>query len=541
MRRCCPLIVVLYSLTMDPLLAVEMTDTAVLQPHIEREAISDQERSARYLQVVRTFADTMIEHGRDRYGEQETPVWSAILDLETLEAPTFENIQDSGERLAERAIEGSNLQQDVVTLQAFAELSEVTGDPRYRQAAHDYVNAFYDLTQQPISGLISWGEHSFYDMFADEPAYVHKNWDGGKKDRPIWNQHELLFVPIPWELLWKMTPEHTEALIKGQRYHFRSFEPEDYRFMRYVVLNDDPPRFTGGKSFSWITHGGQRISAFAVLHKKTQDPLWLEWSKGPIEYLWEERRFPSGLFMTTEEQTKHPGSRPGGDALIALHAFRAVDHVPESERAFYIEHGLEMLEVLHRYAWVEEQQAYAHVLYPDGSLLAAHNPPGHTVLPEEKQPKFNWEKRWTPVYDLTTGTGERGYMLYLQRAALEGWRATGGAGVTKEIARNIAETVRREYPPDRFEGGNRKRALDSLYPGSFGFMINNFLDLYELTGDETYLADAMVLADDAIALLWTGKLIRNKPGAEFYEAKFQSGDLLLGLIRLHKTLRQQTD
>ncbi len=500
---------------------------AVLQPQTDPAEMSPQERSARYLEVVRTFADTMIAHGRDTYGPKETPVWSAILDLETLKSPTFEEVKKSGGRLEERAIEASNLQQDVVTLHAFVELSEVTGDPQYRQAVDDYVNAYYDFMQQPVSGLISWGEHSFYDMFADEPAYVHKNWDGGKNHRPIWNQHELLWPPIPWSLLWEMAPEHTEALIKGQRYHFRSMEPEDYRFMRYVSLNDDPPRFTGGGSFSWISHGGQRISAFAVLYEKTGDPLWLQWARGPIEYLWEERRFPTGLFKTTEDQSKHPGSRVGGDALIALHAFRATRYLPESEQAFFLEHGLEMLDVIHKYAWNPEEENYAHVLGPEGEVLTPH----HKL---EGSPGFA-----RPVYDLSLGGGDHGYMLYLQKAAIEGWRATDGAGETRTIATNIANLVRREYPPSRHERGWRKRfAKESLFPGSFGYMINNFLDLYELTGDESYLADAQVLADDAIAMLWTGKLFRYKPEGEFYEAKFQVGDLLLGLIRLHRILEE---
>ncbi|MFP4069991.1 MAG: hypothetical protein ACLFVC_07405 [Opitutales bacterium] len=58
-------------------------------------------------------------------------------------------------------------------------------------------------------------------------------------------------------------------------------------------------------------------------------------------------------------------------------------------------------------------------------------------------------------------SGGIGYILYLQRAALEGWRATDGAGVTEEMARNIAETVRREYPPKRFEGRPQRKARKS--------------------------------------------------------------------------------
>ena len=43
-----------------------------------------QERSAEYLKVVQLYADTMIEHGRDRYGPVQSPRFAATLDIEKL-------------------------------------------------------------------------------------------------------------------------------------------------------------------------------------------------------------------------------------------------------------------------------------------------------------------------------------------------------------------------------------------------------------------------------------------------------------------------
>jgi len=41
--------------------------------------------STRYLEAVRSFADTVLKHGRDTYGEQKTPLFVDGLHVETLE------------------------------------------------------------------------------------------------------------------------------------------------------------------------------------------------------------------------------------------------------------------------------------------------------------------------------------------------------------------------------------------------------------------------------------------------------------------------
>ena len=46
------------------------------------------ERSPDYLALVRQYADTMIERGRDRYGEQHSPLFAVTLDRQTLSLPS---------------------------------------------------------------------------------------------------------------------------------------------------------------------------------------------------------------------------------------------------------------------------------------------------------------------------------------------------------------------------------------------------------------------------------------------------------------------
>jgi hypothetical protein len=68
--------------------------SVVLFVHTEHcQAASDG--SADYLAVVRGYADAMIEHGRDHYGEQSSPLFASFLKLE----PAIERIGEHEEKL----------------------------------------------------------------------------------------------------------------------------------------------------------------------------------------------------------------------------------------------------------------------------------------------------------------------------------------------------------------------------------------------------------------------------------------------------------
>jgi uncharacterized protein YyaL (SSP411 family) len=73
-----------------------------------------------------------------------------------------------------------------------------------------------------------------------------------------------------------------------------------------------------------------------------------------------------------------------------------------------------------------------------------------------------------------------------------------------------------------------------------GFALGLALDLYDLTGRKTYLADARHYAGTAIAKFWVeapgGGLFVRQSGDPYYEAKVGAGDLAAGLLRLHLRL-----
>ena len=103
----------------------------------------------RYLDTARTFVDTMIEKGTDRYGTEHSPLFAAMLDLNTMSLPAV-NVDEllsegkpqvraighglpdppAGIRPGDRAPIGNNLEHDIMLLRSMYELTAITGARR---------------------------------------------------------------------------------------------------------------------------------------------------------------------------------------------------------------------------------------------------------------------------------------------------------------------------------------------------------------------------------------------------------------------------
>ena len=111
----------------------------------------------RYLEVVRTFVDTMMARGTDHYGPVHSPLFAAMLDLKTLELPV-QSLPDDffrgdarqrqtfkfgfpnppvGIRPGDRAPMGNNLEHDINLLRTMYELTAITGDPKWADRAEE--------------------------------------------------------------------------------------------------------------------------------------------------------------------------------------------------------------------------------------------------------------------------------------------------------------------------------------------------------------------------------------------------------------------
>jgi hypothetical protein len=145
----------------------------------------------------------MVTGGTDRYGARVSSMWVASLDTNTRAYPSDAPHARAGQRVY-RDIDapfGSTIYWDQPALVAAHALSAVSGDQRWRQAADAYVRDFL-AAGIAENGLFEWGNHIYYDVFADQSIRFH----GG--------HHELRPIPPAWELFWRISPEATEREIR---------------------------------------------------------------------------------------------------------------------------------------------------------------------------------------------------------------------------------------------------------------------------------------------------------------------------------------
>jgi len=148
----------------------------------------------RYVKAVRTFADTILEHGRDTYGNQHTPLFVDGLHVETLKPATW--------RWQEQTWVLSNFGSQQPLLRTLDGLTALTGEPKYRRAAEDAArHALQHLTTP--NGLLYWGGHFAWDLQQDRPVGQYAD------------VHELKNHQPYYRLLWRVRPEETARLMEA--------------------------------------------------------------------------------------------------------------------------------------------------------------------------------------------------------------------------------------------------------------------------------------------------------------------------------------
>ena len=152
---------------------------------------SDQAR----LMAVRTFADNVLEKGRDRYSGKNTQLFADGIHVDTAE-PVQWVFQD------ERFII-SNLANQQNLHRTLDVLTRFTDEPKYREAA-EAAFRYHFAHLASDCGLLRWGGHQFIDLATLQPV--------GRFDA---NRHEFKMTFPYYELMWDVNPEATAKFIRA--------------------------------------------------------------------------------------------------------------------------------------------------------------------------------------------------------------------------------------------------------------------------------------------------------------------------------------
>jgi pectate lyase len=169
-----------------------------------------------YLDAVKKFADTVLEHGRDKYGDKQTPLFVDGLHSETME-PAIWRWRNNETWVT------SNFATQQPLMQMLDALTTLTDEAKYREAAEGA--AAYMLENAAPSGLLAWGDHIAWDLQQDIPVGTTSGNNPPEEFRFI---HDLKTHPY-YELMWRVNPEAARRAMHGfWNGHITSWETLDF-------------------------------------------------------------------------------------------------------------------------------------------------------------------------------------------------------------------------------------------------------------------------------------------------------------------------
>ncbi len=242
-----------------------------------------------FLPVIYRYADAMLDKGRDTYGPHQTGLFLSALDRTTLAPLTNRPPAPAGVREGDRvgpkdgALTGANPQHDENLLRLLYTLSELSGKPKYRDAADAALKWFLQHTASPDTRLLPWGKHLSWNVLTDEP-----NWKGSDA------LHEFFRPWLLWGRCFQLAPAASAQFALGLWDH-QIANHATGAFDRHAGFSEHATR--DGMDFP--RHAGFFIRAWAEANAHTPDARFLK----AIE-----------VVLARFEQKRHP--RTG---LIAAH------------------------------------------------------------------------------------------------------------------------------------------------------------------------------------------------------------------------------
>lgn len=436
---------------------------------IEGPAEIEYDPQKGYLGYARSFMDTMIARGTDIYGDTHTPMFVSILLLETQEHPGKLLPSIDGQRQADRAPFGGNLQHDLPLLDAMQHMSALIGDDSYREAALAYLQHFLDNCAQTPTGMWPWGEHAHCDFRTNTPGH---------------NTHEYLGAPSLdfWELAWQMNPDAVTAHASGLINHVVNLDTFEFNRHANIMEPLPVPRPEGLGFLDFPRHGGFFLQTWAFAYSKTGDTQYLEWIEGLLDHH-ENTVLESGILPGCSPRAIRPtGASLGSTFSCALSMLESVPLLEGTETAGRVERmALGYIDA------VAEQSRVADA-----------------------------EPRFTAAYGAGALAGR--VMNYVHA-----YRLTGDERFPP-MARAVAE---------RYADLDEIPEVRNTPAQVFGSIVNLMLDMYELDDDPRWVEAAERYARTGIERLYHDGLFRGATELWYYESELWVSNLVYALVRLH--------
>jgi len=237
---------------------------------------------SRYVRAVRTFADNVLTHGRDTYGEVHSPLFVDGINIHTHEPAVWVLPEERAEHWQmPRTWIMSNLASQQNLFRTFVALTTLTGEPKYKEAAVEATRYALENCRHE-SGLFFWGGHTLWDLASHQP--VGEGRTGGMAGKHEFKSH----LPF-YEFLWELDPDATKRFIESlwtnhvlcwdnlDMNRHGTYAPPDPNVWDHDYTGGPLP-FTG-RGLTFMASGSDLFYAGAMLSTFTGDRRPLTWAK----------------------------------------------------------------------------------------------------------------------------------------------------------------------------------------------------------------------------------------------------------------------
>lgn len=276
---------------------------------IPRPCPGGESPGGKYLKAAQDFADTVVEKGRDTYGQKHTPLFVDGLHTESLKPVIWKKDGQSW------VLSNFASQQPLIRL--LDGLSALTNEPKYRRTAVEATSYALKHLQSP-NGLLYWGGHLAWDLETERAVGQYAGIHEMKSHRPY------------YRFMWEVDPESTRKLMGAVwATHILDWRRLDYNRHANTERFAEPqwdhafagdievpfPAKGSNLSFANVTpplmHAGTMLAAL----DKNADAL--KWTRRLI-YRWQQAKHPeTGLCGGQLSYRKHDRAQ---DALGHVHS-----------------------------------------------------------------------------------------------------------------------------------------------------------------------------------------------------------------------------
>lgn len=219
--------------------------------------------------ILKNYADNILDKASDK--KNHSPLLANGINVDTNEQLIWV-FPDGSQSIL------SNFSAQQNFLRYLVGLSELTGDPKYKQRATEMVQYYFDHYQHP-NGLLYWGGHRFIDL--NTLKFV-----GPSEKEQV---HELKNA-YPWyDFMFSINKQKTQQFIQAfwmaHIYNWQTLETSRHGDYDKKVKNvwqqkfTQQPPFSQTKGLSFLNAGNDLIYSALEYYNNSQDPNALLWGK----------------------------------------------------------------------------------------------------------------------------------------------------------------------------------------------------------------------------------------------------------------------